>query len=221
MSSTYSSEVAAAYDRVAGRYADFYASSADLADSDVIFARARRCHRGGVLVDLGCGPGVALSWRVATARQYRGVDLSPGAIEAARTRWPGYRFTVGDEHSLPSRTCSFILGGFAPLPHVPDLDRFSRQLERALISGGRFLIMAEPTGRPVHILGDGVRTYARSAAELREAFQWARRLHVYGHRRFAPGSIPRWLQRALLRLERLLPLDPDRCCYIVIEGRKP
>jgi SAM-dependent methyltransferase len=46
-----------------------------------------------VLLDLGCGPGLLLDYLRATDRldsvDYRGIDLSPAMVDAARARWPG------------------------------------------------------------------------------------------------------------------------------------
>src|SRR6188472_2545126 len=45
-----------------------------------------------VVLDLGCGPGLLLDYLRATGRletvDYRGIDLSPAMVVAARARWP-------------------------------------------------------------------------------------------------------------------------------------
>ena len=53
-----------------------------------------------MLLDLGCGPGLLLDYLRATGRlecvDYRGIDLSPVMVEAARARWPGRDISCRD-----------------------------------------------------------------------------------------------------------------------------
>ncbi len=57
------------------------------------------------LLDLGCGPGLLLDYLAATGRldavRYRGIDLSPAMVVAARARWPGVLFEVRDVLTNP------------------------------------------------------------------------------------------------------------------------
>lgn len=219
MSSTYSRRVASAYSAVASEYDRTYSTPADLADSDLVFARAKRLYRGGLFVDLGCGPGTALRWEVADRESYLGIDPAVGALAVAEERWPGFRFQRGDHRDLP-QGCGFVLGGFGPLLHVPDLFDFASRIRHALDPGGSFLVTSQPTGRPARILGSDISTYVYRARELREAFAWARQMRLYGHRRWTPALGPRRLQRWALSAEYRLPRNPDLCDWIVIEGRR-
>ena len=53
-----------------------------------------------MLLDLGCGPGFLVDYLAAQGRldgvSYRGIDLSPRMIEAAKTRWPDQHFACRD-----------------------------------------------------------------------------------------------------------------------------
>ncbi|MCB1379835.1 MAG: class I SAM-dependent methyltransferase [Alphaproteobacteria bacterium] len=67
--------------------------------------------RDFTIVDIGCGPGLALDFledRFGNLRdRYLGVDISPLLIEAARARRPGYRFDVRDILAYPLSERSF------------------------------------------------------------------------------------------------------------------
>lgn len=57
------------------------------------------------LLDLGCGPGFLVDYLDATGRldrvRYRGIDLSPRMIKAARQRWPTVDFECRNMLSAP------------------------------------------------------------------------------------------------------------------------
>jgi ubiquinone/menaquinone biosynthesis C-methylase UbiE len=53
----------------------------------------------GVILQIGCGNGFLLSR--LSGRSRTGIDLSPGMIEAARTKYPGIDFQVADAEGLP------------------------------------------------------------------------------------------------------------------------
>lgn len=58
-----------------------------------------------VLLDLGCGPGLLLDYLAATGAienvDYRGIDLSPTMVAAARARWPQHDFSCRDIVAAP------------------------------------------------------------------------------------------------------------------------
>ena len=68
-----------------------------------------------VLLDLGCGPGLLLDYLRATGRlesvEYRGIDLSPAMVEAARARWPDRDISCRDivADPLPERSVDFVI----------------------------------------------------------------------------------------------------------------
>jgi SAM-dependent methyltransferase len=68
-----------------------------------------------VVLDLGCGPGLLLDYLRATGRlesvEYRGIDLSPAMVTAARARWPGRDISCRDiiEDPLPELSVDFVI----------------------------------------------------------------------------------------------------------------
>jgi SAM-dependent methyltransferase len=66
------------------------------------------------VLDLGCGPGLALPFLDerfgARMHDYLGVDISPALLEVARQKWPGRRFEQRDiiANPLPSRSYDFV-----------------------------------------------------------------------------------------------------------------
>jgi len=120
--------------------------------------------RDGLVLDLGCGPGV----HAARLRSLRpdlllvGVDLSVGMLAAARAADAGIRPVVVDATVLPFATGAF--GGVMAnhmLYHVADQDAAVAEVRRVLRDGGAFVavtnaadhfaefsaLMREATGR--------------------------------------------------------------------------
>jgi|SRR6185295_12061001 len=68
-----------------------------------------------VLLDLGCGPGLLLDYLAATGGvdrvRYRGIDLSPAMVEAARARWPAQEFSCHDilANPLADQSVDFVV----------------------------------------------------------------------------------------------------------------
>ncbi len=68
-----------------------------------------------VLLDLGCGPGLLLDYLRATGRlgmvTYRGIDLSPAMVEAARARWPDRDISCRDvvNDPLPEQSVDYVI----------------------------------------------------------------------------------------------------------------
>lgn len=68
-----------------------------------------------VLLDLGCGPGLLLDYLRATGRletvEYRGIDLSPAMVGAARARWPDHDISCRDivADPLPEQSVDYVI----------------------------------------------------------------------------------------------------------------
>jgi SAM-dependent methyltransferase len=68
-----------------------------------------------VVLDLGCGPGLLLDFLKASGRlpavDYRGIDLSPAMVGAARARWPDYDISCRDvvTDPLPEQSVDFVI----------------------------------------------------------------------------------------------------------------
>jgi len=89
------------------------------------------------LLDVGCGTGQSRKIYAAHVGRYVGVDLSPGAIEAARGRFPNDHWLVADACSLPVPDACFDVVAFSSvLHHIPDYSRALREARRVLRSGG-------------------------------------------------------------------------------------
>ena len=67
------------------------------------------------VLDLGCGPGLMLDYLRETRRlddlEYRGIDLSPAMVKAARARWPDKDLSCRDviEEPLPEQSVDFVI----------------------------------------------------------------------------------------------------------------
>jgi SAM-dependent methyltransferase len=130
----------ATYDRIAQRYFDQQVrprAPADELFSDLEDSFVARVHRGAVVADLGCGPGLDAARFVTRGFRVIGLDLSAGMLEVAAERLPG-RVVQGDLRALPFEPSQ--LDGIwcvAALLHVPERDTshvlvgFRRALRKA------------------------------------------------------------------------------------------
>src|SRR3954463_7025768 len=68
-----------------------------------------------VLLDLGCGSGLLLDYLRATGKlqtvDYRGIDLSPAMVAAARLRWPDHDIVCTDivRDPLPELSVDYVI----------------------------------------------------------------------------------------------------------------
>jgi SAM-dependent methyltransferase len=67
------------------------------------------------LLDVGCGSGLLLDYLAETGRldavRYRGIDLSPAMVDAARVRWPQHEFSCIDivKAPLPEQSVDVVI----------------------------------------------------------------------------------------------------------------
>lgn len=101
-----SSDPAAGWDGVAEAYAERLAD--ELAGKPLERALLRAfaemveaAHAGGVVADVGCGPGHVTRFLADCGLDVLGVDVAPSMIGVARRREPGLRFVVGSVLDLP------------------------------------------------------------------------------------------------------------------------
>ena len=137
----------AAYDAVAGTYAELFRDS--LRDSPLdramlgVFAEAVRAGGAGRVADLGCGPGHVTAHLHEQGLTAFGVDASPEMIQLARRAGPGLEFQVGSMAALA--VADGELGGVLsrwsvihlPPPEVPAV---LAEFARVLATGGHLLI---------------------------------------------------------------------------------
>ena len=127
-----------------------------------------------VVVDIGCGPGVAARH---TARQHAsvtGVDPAPVMLRVARalTRAGDVRYVEGTAESIPLPDDSAtVVWSIATVHHWGDVDNGLREVRRILRPGGRFVVLerqvvAGATGLASH--GWTIEQAAAFAHALRE-----------------------------------------------------
>jgi SAM-dependent methyltransferase len=88
---------------------------------------------GRDVLDVGCNTGYGTAMFAGTARRIVGVDVSPGAIAAARHRTdaPGAEFVLVDGTSLPFADATFdLVTSFQVLEHVLDPAPYLREVVR-------------------------------------------------------------------------------------------
>jgi SAM-dependent methyltransferase len=132
------------YDTVASRYAKeiggelagkpldraLLACLADLAD-------------GGLLADIGCGPGHITAYLADLGADVIGIDLSPGMIDVARERHPELAFEVGSLLALPLEDGQLAAAVCAySIIHSDAGERRAAfaELARAIAAGGWLLV---------------------------------------------------------------------------------
>lgn len=93
------------------------------------------------VAEIGCGYGRLCT--AFSAERYTGYDISPAAIEAARARYPGYRFRAMANEDDFEATEAILL--YMVLLHVADEDIGA--LISRLAGKARFVLVAEIMGR--------------------------------------------------------------------------
>jgi ubiquinone/menaquinone biosynthesis C-methylase UbiE len=107
---------------------------------------------------LGCGTGNLLLHYalLGKAKEYYGIDISPGMIDICRKNAQALNkeifVKVADAEDLPFEDGSFdAVVGHAILHHIPDVDRALREVYRIMKPGG-FCIFSEPTMKGSRII---------------------------------------------------------------------
>jgi SAM-dependent methyltransferase len=100
-----------------------------------------RLPKGSALLDLGCGPGLPVTARLAEHFRLTGVDASAKQIEQARRDVPGATFLVGDMTRLAFPSASFdAVIAYYSIIHVPREEHVGlfRDIASWLRPGGLF-----------------------------------------------------------------------------------
>jgi ubiquinone/menaquinone biosynthesis C-methylase UbiE len=129
---------------------------------------------GRDVLDVGCNTGYGTIRYAPVARRVVGVDVSPGAIRAARQRAPDGRpeFLLTSGSELPFPDDSFdLVSSFQVLEHVPDPLVYVREIARVTRPGGQ-VILATPNAAirldPGMTPWNRFHVHEYLAAELRE-----------------------------------------------------
>ncbi|MFF9867609.1 class I SAM-dependent DNA methyltransferase [Streptomyces sp. NPDC013953] len=146
-----------AYDAVASTYAEqFHDSLRDRPLERALlsaFAELVRTNGGGMVADLGCGPGHITAHLHELGLDAFGVDASPAMVELAREANPGLRFEVGSMAGLDigGGTLGGVLSRWSVI-HTPprDLPAILAEIARVLAPGGHLLIEFPATDGPRH-----------------------------------------------------------------------
>ena len=148
-------KVRATYDAVATAYADRLGDELDRKPFDRwLLERVAGLADGNPVVDVGTGPGHVAAYLAAAGADASGVDLSPGMVEEARTRFPGLTFSVGNLTSLlrpPAASGWGAITAWYALVHLAgsELSPAVASLARVLVPGG-WLALALHAGSDVH-----------------------------------------------------------------------
>jgi ubiquinone/menaquinone biosynthesis C-methylase UbiE len=104
---------------------------------------------GDVVVDIGCGPGVAARYAARLGASVTGVDPAPVMLRVARSltrRSQTVRYVEGTAEALglPDDSAS-VVWSIASVHHWTDLDAGIREVARVLRSGGHLVVIERRT----------------------------------------------------------------------------
>ncbi|WP_326568115.1 class I SAM-dependent methyltransferase [Amycolatopsis rhabdoformis] len=145
---THHDRTRAAYDGVVELYASLFADpllaeapfSRAMAATFAELVRGTDNHR---VADVGCGPGHLTAFLAAQGLDVRGLDLSPGMIDYARTTFPELRFDEARMEALPldDGALGGVLAHYS-LIHTPpaDVPALLAEQARVLAPGGLSLV---------------------------------------------------------------------------------
>ncbi|MGN9845897.1 class I SAM-dependent DNA methyltransferase [Nonomuraea sp. H19] len=137
----------AAYDAVAPRYAEdiperYHANPLNHAMIPV-FVELIQAHGGGLVADVGCGPGHVTAHLHSLGVTAFGVDLSPEMIGLARSLHPELRFEIGvmDALKVEDAALAGVLANYSIIHTPPErLSETFAEFHRVLAPGGHLLL---------------------------------------------------------------------------------
>jgi SAM-dependent methyltransferase len=143
--------VAAGYDRMASRFADWAAGATDVSRFELVAELEHRLAAGSSVLDLGCGNGLPTARQLARTFRVTGVDLSEAQIEQARQNVPEATFVVGDLTAVEFEPASFDgVVALYSITHVPRAEHpgLFATIARWLRPGGWLLASLGATDDP-------------------------------------------------------------------------
>jgi ubiquinone/menaquinone biosynthesis C-methylase UbiE len=149
-------DVRESYDSAARAYAEHLATELERKPLDRHllnrFAEAKR--GGGLVADLGCGPGHVARYLSEQGVRMVGIDISPGMIRVARELHPALDFRVGDMMALdlPDASLAGVIAFYAIVHFKPgELGPVLREMRRVLSPGGLALLSFHVGEEVVHV----------------------------------------------------------------------
>ncbi|MET9275489.1 class I SAM-dependent methyltransferase [Kribbella sp. NPDC003557] len=138
----YLADISTSYDNVAVSYAELVADGAD-GEETAFDLLAGLVPAGGLVLDVGCGPGRTTGLLAGRDLRVVGIDLSPGMIGVARRDHPDLDFRVGSMTALdlPDGSVSGIVSWWSII-HLPRdvVPQAFAEFHRVLAPGGVLLI---------------------------------------------------------------------------------
>jgi SAM-dependent methyltransferase len=173
------------------------------------YAAYRRYRLDDPVLDIGCGDGRFFRLVWPGARDVTGVDIAPGAVEAARQSGVYSQLHLAAAHRLPVAPESFA-SAFAncSLEHMDNLPEVLRGICRSLRPGGRF-VLSVVTGKFIEWA-----TLPLLVSQLGDADKAQRLRDDYGayHHLVNPLPIAAWiaeLEAAGFEVREHVPIVPE------------
>jgi len=143
--------------------------------------------KGGRILEVGCGRGIALPplARALAPRRLVGIDIDPELLAAARTRLAETRVVAelrrADVRALPFPDgCFDLVIDFGTCYHIGEAARALAQIARVLAPGGLFVEetrLSQLLSHPVRAFGRQLPwTETRSLARARSGLLWSSRV---------------------------------------------
>jgi SAM-dependent methyltransferase len=101
----------------------------------------------GLVIDLGCGSGIAAALFVDAGYDVLGVDVSEAMVEIARARVPGAEFVSGSLHDVALPGCQAVVAMGEIASYAGIDDALLRRVREALAPGGLFVFDVATPGR--------------------------------------------------------------------------
>lgn len=100
---------------------------------------------GDRLVDVGCGPGIAVRRARSLGAEAIGIDPAQVMLRVARVRWrsdPGIDWRIGTAESLPvDDDWAQVVWSLATVHHWADVEAALAEARRVLTPGGRLVVL--------------------------------------------------------------------------------
>ncbi len=138
-------DTAESYDRIADEYARriYHELEGKPADRAILDRFAERLREGGVVCDMGCGPGQIARYLADRGAIAIGVDLSPGMVARAAALNPDIPFKTGNMLALEQPDEAWAgIAAFYAIIHIPPervVDALS-EMRRVLMPDGLLLL---------------------------------------------------------------------------------